>query len=169
VTNHEPHPCQPGAEERHAENATIWSAFQQFQTYQAESPALFPPNALLAVSGGMEARVGALGAGPRVVHHRIRRRSRPPPMGHGRAAWLEAALRLAGPQRRRDRGPGEPAAERDDYGEVVLAQRLRDALARLNPALPAEALEDAFRKLTRPEGADLIVRNRACTACWWTA
>lgn len=24
--------------------------------------------------------------------------------------------------------PGEPAAERDDYGEVVLAQRLRDAL-----------------------------------------
>jgi type I restriction enzyme R subunit len=57
--------------------------------------------------------------------------------------------------------PGEPAAERDDYGQVVLAQRLRDALARLNPALPAEALNDAFRKLTRPEGADLIVRNRA--------
>lgn len=57
--------------------------------------------------------------------------------------------------------PGEPAAERGDYGEVVLAQRLRDALWRLNPALPAEALEDAFRKLTRPEGADLIVRNRA--------
>jgi type I restriction enzyme R subunit len=58
-------------------------------------------------------------------------------------------------------GPGEPAAERDDYGEVVLAQRLREALARLNRALPAEALEDAFRKLTRPEGADVIVRNRA--------
>jgi type I restriction enzyme R subunit len=54
--------------------------------------------------------------------------------------------------------PGEPAAERDDYGQVVLAQRLRDALARLNPALPAEALEDAFRKLTRPEGAELIVQ-----------
>ena len=57
--------------------------------------------------------------------------------------------------------PDEPAAERDDYGQVVLAQRLRDALARLNPALPVEALDDAFRKLTRPEGADLIVRNRA--------
>jgi len=57
--------------------------------------------------------------------------------------------------------PGEPAAERDDYGQVVLAQRLRDALARLNAALPAEALGDAFRKLTRPEGTDLIVRNRA--------
>ena len=57
--------------------------------------------------------------------------------------------------------PGEPAAERDNYGQVVLAQRLRDALARLNSALPAEALDDAFRKLTRPEGAELIVRNRA--------
>ncbi len=52
------------------------------------------------------------------------------------------------------------AGERRDYGEVVLAQRLRDALARLNPALPAEALEDAFRKFTRPEGADQIQRNR---------
>lgn len=57
--------------------------------------------------------------------------------------------------------PGEPTAERDDYGQVVLGQRLRDALARLNPQLPIEALEDAFRKLTRPEGADLIHRNRA--------
>ena len=66
--------------------------------------------------------------------------------------------------------PGEPAAERDDYGEVVLAQRLRDALARLNPALPAEALDDAFRKLTRPEGADARSRATArSTACSWTA
>ena len=74
-------------------------------------------------------------------------------------AWLESA----GWQIRNgaEIAPGEPAAERHDYGQVVLAQRLRDALARLNPALPSEALEDAFRKLTRPEGADLIVRNRA--------
>lgn len=57
--------------------------------------------------------------------------------------------------------PGELCAERADYGQVVLEQRLRDALARLNEKLPAEALEDAFRKLTRPEGADLVPRNRA--------
>jgi type I restriction enzyme R subunit len=57
--------------------------------------------------------------------------------------------------------PGEPGAERDDYGEVVLAQRLRDALAQLNLALPAEALDDAFRKLTRPGGAELVARSRA--------
>ncbi len=57
--------------------------------------------------------------------------------------------------------PGEPAAERDTFGPVVLAQRLRDALMRLNPTLLAEALEDAFRKLTRSEGADPIAHNRA--------
>ncbi len=54
--------------------------------------------------------------------------------------------------------PDVPAAERRDYAEIVLAQRLRDALARLNPALPADALDDAAGKLTRPEGADLIQR-----------
>jgi type I restriction enzyme R subunit len=57
--------------------------------------------------------------------------------------------------------PGELAAERGDFGQAVLTQRLRDALARLNPALPAEALDDAFRKLTRPEGPTLEARNRA--------
>ena len=57
--------------------------------------------------------------------------------------------------------PGELAAERSDYGQVVLEQRLRDALGRLNRGLPAVALDDAFRKLTRPEGAELSARNRA--------
>jgi type I restriction enzyme, R subunit len=57
--------------------------------------------------------------------------------------------------------PGELAAERADYGQVVIAQRLRDALGRLNQALPAEALDDAFRKLIRAEGPTLEARNRA--------
>jgi type I restriction enzyme, R subunit len=74
-------------------------------------------------------------------------------------AWLESTGWSV--KNGADIAPGEPAAERDDYGQVVLVQRLRDALARLNPALPTEALEDAFRKLTRPEGTDLMVRNRA--------
>jgi type I restriction enzyme, R subunit len=52
-------------------------------------------------------------------------------------------------------------AERQDYGQVVLEQRLRDALARLNPDLPPEALQDAFRKLVNPPGATLEQRNRA--------
>jgi len=74
-------------------------------------------------------------------------------------AWLESigwAVRNGA-----EIAPGELFAERTDYGQVVLEQRLRDALARLNPALPSEALEDAFRKLTRPEGAEPVARNRA--------
>ena len=59
-----------------------------------------------------------------------------------------------------DIAPGAVAEERTDYGQVVLEQRLRDALARLNPSLPADALDDAFRKLTLPVGATLEARNR---------
>jgi len=45
--------------------------------------------------------------------------------------------------------PGEPAAERRSFSDVVLEGRLRDALARLNPTASAEGIEEAFRKLTR--------------------
>ena len=60
-----------------------------------------------------------------------------------------------------DIAPDAAGAERSDYGQVILARRLRDALALLNPGLPAEALDDAFRRLTRPEGATLEARNRS--------
>lgn len=56
--------------------------------------------------------------------------------------------------------PSEPGAERADWREVILEERLRRALVRLNPDLPAEALEDAQRKLLRMEGASLLERNR---------
>ena len=58
-------------------------------------------------------------------------------------------------------GPHAETAERADYAEVVLEHQLRDALDRLNPGLPAEASDDAFRKITRPEGSTLEARNRA--------
>jgi type I restriction enzyme R subunit len=45
------------------ENATVWSAFQQLQTYQAQIPALFATNAALVISDGVQARIGSLGAG----------------------------------------------------------------------------------------------------------
>ena len=53
-----------------------------------------------------------------------------------------------------------PNAERYDYGQVVLERRLRHALAELNAGLPADALDDAYRKLTRPVGATAEARNR---------
>jgi len=41
-------------------NATIWSAFQQIQTYKQEIPALFAFNETVLISDGMQARIGTL-------------------------------------------------------------------------------------------------------------
>ena len=59
-----------------------------------------------------------------------------------------------------DIAPDALAAERTDYGEVVLNGRLRSALAQLNPDLPGDALDDALRRLIHPTGATLEARNR---------
>lgn len=56
--------------------------------------------------------------------------------------------------------PGEPDAERESFDEVVLAQRLRDAIDTLNPDIPEEAKEEAFRKVTRPDSPSLVGNNR---------
>ena len=45
------------------EDATIWTAWQQLQTYQTELPTLFSMNEMLMVSDGLNARIGALTAG----------------------------------------------------------------------------------------------------------
>src|SRR5262249_47167228 len=45
------------------EDADIWSAFRELQTYQAQIPAVFTTNAVLVASDGTQARVGSLGAG----------------------------------------------------------------------------------------------------------
>ena len=58
-------------------------------------------------------------------------------------------------------GPEAERAERGDYSQVVLEGRLREALGWLNPELPHEALDDALRRLIRPEGSSLEARNRA--------
>ncbi len=48
-------------------------------------------------------------------------------------AWLESLGYgiVSGPEI----APGEPQAERKDYGQVVLERRLRQALRRLNPQI----------------------------------
>jgi len=65
--------------------------------------------------------------------------------------WLEALgwAVTHGP----DIVPGELLAERNDYGQVVIEERLHQALARLNPKLPEEVLNDACRRMAyrRPE------------------
>ena len=57
--------------------------------------------------------------------------------------------------------PGEPGAERSDYAQVLLDGRLRNALAALNPDVPAAALDEALRIVTQPQHPSLIANNRA--------
>ena len=60
-----------------------------------------------------------------------------------------------------DIAPGEPAAERASFNDVVLVGRLRDAIARLNPGVSAEAQEEALRKALRVSTPSLTQTNRA--------
>jgi type I restriction enzyme, R subunit len=57
--------------------------------------------------------------------------------------------------------PGEPAAERYSFGDVVLVGRLRAAIQRLNPAIPDDAREEALRKVLRVATPSLVQTNRA--------
>jgi len=56
--------------------------------------------------------------------------------------------------------PGELWAERDDYSKVVLEARLRDALQRINPDIPDNAIDDALRKIVITESPSLVENNR---------
>ena len=59
-----------------------------------------------------------------------------------------------------DIAPGELFSEREGYGDVVLVKRLREALQRINPDIPAEAIDEAIRRVLHPETASLIENNR---------
>ena len=60
-----------------------------------------------------------------------------------------------------DIAPDTPDVERSTYKEVILMQRLRDAVARLNPKIPADAQEEAIRKVLNPDSPALVQNNRA--------
>ena len=60
-----------------------------------------------------------------------------------------------------DIAPDTPGAERTDFTQVVLEERLRNALLNLNPGLPASALETGLRSLINPDGPTLEARNRS--------
>ena len=57
--------------------------------------------------------------------------------------------------------PDTPEAERTDFTQVVLEERLREALLNLNPELPSSALETGLRSLINPDGPTLEARNRS--------
>ena len=61
----------------------------------------------------------------------------------------------------RDIAPDTQGAERTDFTQVALEERLRDALLNLNPDLPASALETGLWSIINPDGPTLETRNRA--------
>ena len=60
-----------------------------------------------------------------------------------------------------DIAPEGVSAERADYRQVVLRSRLLAALARINPHIPPQALEEAADAVTKVSEPLLVVRNRA--------
>ena len=60
-----------------------------------------------------------------------------------------------------DIAPDTPGAERTDFTQVVLEERLREALLNLNPELSSSALEAGLQSLIDPQGPTLEARNRS--------
>jgi type I restriction enzyme R subunit len=63
-------------------------------------------------------------------------------------------------EREEDIGPDGHRPERESHDEVILKNRLEDAVLRLNPGLPLEARQDAIRKVTQSELPSLLEENR---------
>src|SRR5665647_158395 len=60
-----------------------------------------------------------------------------------------------------DIAPDGKYPEREEYSDVILNDRLKEALARINPRIPGEALEEAFRQINIPQSPSLIMNNKA--------
>ncbi|WP_226945710.1 type I restriction endonuclease subunit R [Pseudomonas sp. EggHat1] len=60
-----------------------------------------------------------------------------------------------------DIAPDSSAPERTDYRQVVLRERLLASLARINPQIPATALEQAVHALQTVSEPQMVVRNRS--------
>ncbi|AOJ08258.1 type I restriction endonuclease subunit R [Burkholderia mayonis] len=59
-----------------------------------------------------------------------------------------------------DIGPDGANSERPDYRQVVLVERLRSAIARLNPGIPLQAREDAMQRVRDMGFPALLSANR---------
>lgn len=55
--------------------------------------------------------------------------------------------------------PGAEQAERESYEQIILVDRLRKALATLNPDIPTDAREAAIQKIQRIHSPDLLHNN----------
>ena len=60
-----------------------------------------------------------------------------------------------------DIAPEGEYPEREDYSDIILAERLKDALGRINPKMPSSAIEDAYRQISIPQSPSLLMNNKA--------
>jgi len=58
-----------------------------------------------------------------------------------------------------DIAPDGPKPERDSYADVILIDRLRNAIDRFNPEIPSEAKDEAIKRILRTESPDLVINN----------
>ena len=71
---------------------------------------------------------------------------------------------------RPEHGPRRTGGRAGIFGDVVLVGRLREAIERLNPDIPEEAREEAFRKvlrLTRLRSSAPTALSTGCCAMAW--
>src|SRR5437870_5781973 len=55
--------------------------------------------------------------------------------------------------------PGAEQAERENFGQIILVERLRKAVSILNPHIPTDAQEAAVQKVLRIYSPDLLHNN----------
>jgi len=60
-----------------------------------------------------------------------------------------------------DIAPDSDTPERDRFEDVLLLERLRKAVGRINPDIPADSREDAIRQVRRLNSPELISNNEA--------
>ncbi|UPM54525.1 type I restriction endonuclease subunit R [Gottfriedia acidiceleris] len=56
--------------------------------------------------------------------------------------------------------PGGDYPEREDYSDVLLDERLKSALSRINKNLPQDAIDEAYRKIKIPQSPSLLMNNK---------
>jgi type I restriction enzyme R subunit len=64
-----------------------------------------------------------------------------------------------------DIAPDGKTPARRSYEDVLLLEKLKKAVARINPAIPSEAREDAIQQIQRIRSSELISNNETFTGC----
>ena len=54
--------------------------------------------------------------------------------------------------------------ERENYQQIILTNRLRNAISKLNPDIPQDAQEAAVQKVLRISSTDLLFNNEEITS-----